>query len=232
MPSTTTKIPRTGTQSTIVLDPEEFEAVALESGERSAGAERSEPDERAQRAGGRVQRGAGGRLRAAAAGGRRRGATYRTMFALCYGLGLRAGEACGLLLRDVDTTRDLLLVRGGKFGKSRLVPHGPRVAALLGEQLARRHRSGVLSGEEPLFTFDGSRSVHPGTATHTFHQLVTTLDLPVPNGVSRPTLHSLRHSFAVGACCAGIAKGLTRRPGCTSSRRSWVTSTRPRPPSI
>ena len=64
MPSTTTKIPRTGTPSTFMLDPEEFEAAALESGERSAGAERSEPDERAQR-------GAGGTLRAAAAGGRR-----------------------------------------------------------------------------------------------------------------------------------------------------------------
>jgi putative transposase len=41
----------------------------LESGERSAGAERSEPDERAQRAGGRAQRGAGGTLRAAAGRG-------------------------------------------------------------------------------------------------------------------------------------------------------------------
>jgi putative transposase len=71
MPSRTTKIPRTGTQSRIVLDPEEFEAAALESSERSAGGERSEPDERAQRAGGRAQRGAGGTLRAAA-GGRRR----------------------------------------------------------------------------------------------------------------------------------------------------------------
>jgi integrase len=61
----------------------------------------------------------------------RRGTTYRTMFALCYGLGRRAGEVCGLRLGDVDTTRALLVVRGGKFGKTRLVPHGPRIAALL-----------------------------------------------------------------------------------------------------
>ena len=40
----------------------------LELRERSAGAERNEPDERAQRAGGRAQRGAGGTLRAAAGG--------------------------------------------------------------------------------------------------------------------------------------------------------------------
>ena len=59
----------------------------------------------------------------------RRGASYRTIFTLCYGLGLRAGEACGLLLRDVDTTRDLLVVRGGKFGICRF-RHMPNYVAL------------------------------------------------------------------------------------------------------
>jgi integrase len=48
---------------------------------------------------------------------------YRAICALCYGLGLRAGETCGLRLRDIDTDRCLVVVRGGKFGKSRLVPH-------------------------------------------------------------------------------------------------------------
>jgi putative transposase len=60
--STRTKTPsRTGTQSAIVLDPGEFEVAGLESGERSAGGERSEP-------GGRATRGAGGTLRAAVGG--------------------------------------------------------------------------------------------------------------------------------------------------------------------
>src|SRR5438034_6875003 len=62
--STTTRS-RT-TKSTIELDASEFGGPGLESGERSAGGERSESDERAQRAGGRAQRGAGGTLRAAA----------------------------------------------------------------------------------------------------------------------------------------------------------------------
>jgi integrase len=137
-----------------------------------------------------------------------RGVTYRTIFALCYGLGLRAGEASGLLLRDVDITRDLLVVRGGKFGKSRLVPHGPRIAALLGEQLERRRAGGAVSGEEPLFTFDGGRNVHSHGASQTFHQLVLTLDLPVPDGVSPPRLHSLRHSFAVGCLLCWYREGL------------------------
>jgi integrase len=130
------------------------------------------------------------------------------MFALSYGLGLRAGEMCGLCLGDVDTARDLLVVRGGKFGKSRLVPHGPRIAELIAEQHQRRRRDGAVNDQEPLFTFNGTRHVHPGTASQTFHQLVLTLDLPVPDGVSPPTLHSLRHSFAVGCLLRWYREGL------------------------
>lgn len=123
-----------------------------------------------------------------------RGQTYHCIFALCYGLGLRAGEACGLRIGDVDADRQLLVVRGGKFGKSRLVPHGPRIAELLAAQVERRGGC----NDDPLFSFDGQRCVHPGTASQTFHRLVAELDLPVPDGVSSPHLHSLRHSFAVG----------------------------------
>ncbi|MBV9278442.1 MAG: tyrosine-type recombinase/integrase, partial [Chloroflexi bacterium] len=128
-----------------------------------------------------------------------RGATYRTIFALCYGLGLRAGEACGLRRGDVDLDRGLLVVRGGKFGKSRLVPFGPRIGELLAEQVARRAATGpALEAGAPLFSFDGRRCVHPGTASQAFHHLVATLDLPVADGVAPPRLHDLRHSFAVG----------------------------------
>jgi integrase len=123
-----------------------------------------------------------------------RGQTYHAIFALCYGLGLRAGEACGLRLGDVDVERQLLVVRGGKFGKSRLVPHGPHIGDLLVRQLERRGGS----SDDPLFSFDGRRSVHPGSASQTFHCLVVELAFPVPDGVCTPHLHSLRHSFAVG----------------------------------
>jgi integrase len=123
-----------------------------------------------------------------------RGATYHTIFALCYGLGLRVGEACGLRIDDVDTERQLLTVRGGKFGKSRLVPHGPRIGDLLARQIERRH----ASREDPLFSFDGRRSVNPCSASQTFHHLVAELSFPVPDGVAAPRLHCLRHSFAVG----------------------------------
>ncbi len=140
---------------------------------------------------------------------RERGSTYRTIFALCYGLGLRAGEACGLRLGDVDVERSLLIVRGGKFGKSRLVPHGPRIAELVSEQVERRRAvCAQWDDQVPLFSFDGRTCVHPGTASQMFHHLVATLDLRVPDGVSPPRLHDLRHSFAVGCLLRWYREGL------------------------
>jgi integrase len=137
-----------------------------------------------------------------------RGPTYHAIFALCYALGLRASEACGLRLGDADAGRSLLVVRGGKFGKSRLVPHGPRVAALVSGQTARRAHAGAADAHAPLFTFDGRRPVHPGTASQAFHRLVAALDLPVPDGVSPPRLHDLRHSFAVGCLLGWYREGI------------------------
>lgn len=137
-----------------------------------------------------------------------RGPTYHVIFGLCYGLGLRAGEACGLRLGDVDVDRQLLVVRGGKFGKSRLVPHGPRIGDLLTRQLERRRVEGAQEPDAPLFTFDSRRSVHPGTASLTFHRLVLELAFSAPDGVTPPHLHCLRHSFAVGCLLRWYREGL------------------------
>lgn len=138
-----------------------------------------------------------------------RGPTYHAVFALAYGLGLRAGEVCGLRIGDVDTDRSLLVVVGGKFGKSRLVPYGPQIAELVAAQLERRRAGGpTLDTDAPLFTFDGHRSIHPGTASQTFHHLIPSLDLPVPAGVTPPRLHSLRHSFAVGCLLRWYREGV------------------------
>lgn len=133
-----------------------------------------------------------------------RGSTYHTIFALCFGLGLRVGEACGLRIGDIDAERELLTVRGGKFGKSRLVPHGPRVGELLARQVERRH----AAHDDPLFSFDGRRCIHPCSASQVFHQLVTELAFPVPDGVAPPRLHCLRHSFAVGCLARWYREGV------------------------
>ncbi len=74
--------------------------------------------------------------------------------------------------------------------------------------MRRRQADGATSPDAALFSFDGRNSVHPGTASATFHRLVATLDLTVPDGVCPPTLHSLRHSFAVGCLLRWYREGL------------------------
>lgn len=136
-----------------------------------------------------------------------RGPTYHAIFSLCYGLGLRVGEACNLHLNDIDTARQLLIVHGGKFGKSRLVPFGPRIGELLALQLKRRREQGGAE-EAPLFTFDGQHCLNPCGVSETFSRLTAELAFPVPQGTSAPRLHCLRHSFAVGCLLRWYREGL------------------------
>jgi site-specific recombinase XerD len=144
------------------------------------------------------------------AGAPLRGPTYRTIFALLYGLGLRVGEVARLQRDEVDGERAVLLVRATKFGKSRLVPFGPHMAALLREYLERSgaHR-GAPPPDAPVFSFRGGRAVHPGTISQTFHHLLPRLALALPAGTAPPRVHDLRHAFAVGTLLrwyrAGIA---------------------------
>ncbi|MCL4486858.1 MAG: tyrosine-type recombinase/integrase [Chloroflexi bacterium] len=141
-----------------------------------------------------------------------RGVTYRTIFALLYGLGLRVGEVSRLCVKDLDFDRSLLVIRQTKFLKSRLVPFGPHQKELLREYLQRRaEQHGPPRADSPVFTFRGGHAIHPCTISQTFHHLVPQLGLPVSPGVSAPRVHDLRHSFAVGTLLrwyqAGIAPG-------------------------
>jgi len=136
-----------------------------------------------------------------------RGPTYRTIFALLYGLGLRVGEVSRLQRQDVDLDRDLLRIRGTKFGKDRLVPFGPRMARLLHRHLELRGND-VLVPEAPLFSFTKRGHVHPGTISQTFRHLVPKLGLVVPSGTAAPRVHDLRHAFAVGTLLRWYREGV------------------------
>jgi integrase len=138
-----------------------------------------------------------------------RGPTYRTVFALLYGLGLRVGEVSRLRLQDLDLQRQLLIIRQTKFSKDRLVPFGPRIGQLIRDHLHRRSaHSGPLPPDAPLFYFQNHRPIHPGTISQTFHQLVPRLELEIPPGVRSPHLHDLRHAFAVGALLRWYREGV------------------------
>jgi len=128
-----------------------------------------------------------------------RGPTYATIFALLAGLGLRIGEVSRLQCGDVDLQRDVLLVRNSKFGKSRLVPFGPRLAARLRAYAAlREKRLGFPTPEAPFFTWNGRSTIVPNSIRNAFRDhLLPRLALHVPVGTRAPCVHGLRHTFAV-----------------------------------
>lgn len=127
----------------------------------------------------------------------RRGPTYRLVFALLYALGLRVGEAARLRHSDIDFERQLLVIHGTKFGKTRLVPFGPKLGTELRQYVALR-ADHLRAPDAPVFSFTRRGAIHPGTISQTFHHLVPRLGLVVPAGVAPPRAHDMRHAFAVG----------------------------------
>jgi integrase len=130
---------------------------------------------------------------------RQRGSTYATIFAIIATLGLRIGEASRLRCGDVDLQREILLIRNSKFGKSRYVPFGPRLAARLRDYFTlRERRLGLPVPDAPLFTWNGRSPVVTNSIRNAFRDhIMPQLALNVPDGTYPPCVHGLRHTFAV-----------------------------------
>ena len=140
-----------------------------------------------------------------------RGETYRMIFAILYGLGLRVGEVSRLRRKDVDLANRLLVIRKTKFGKDRLVPFGPQMAREITEYLQREEVcSGVSTPDCAVFSFakDRQRLIRTTTMSWIFHKLIAELILVIPAGVAPPHLHCLRHSFAVGTLLRWYRTGI------------------------
>lgn len=140
-----------------------------------------------------------------------RGATYKMIFALLYGLGLRVGEVSRLCRKDVDFDAQLLMIRQTKFGKDRLVPFGPRMAHAITTFLEREESLyGPIAPDCAVFSFSKRKRTPIGTGTisWTFHKILPSLHLKVPPGVAAPHLHCLRHSFAVGTLLRWYQEGV------------------------
>ncbi len=125
---------------------------------------------------------------------------YTLIFRLMYALGLRVGEVVRLCHADVDRTRQLLVIRQTKFGKSRLVPCGPKLWEHIEDHLTNRANwHGKWQPDDPLFSFSNDRKkpIRSETISLTFHRLLPKIELTLNEGTNPPCLHCLRHSFAV-----------------------------------
>lgn len=124
-----------------------------------------------------------------------RTATYKTLIGLLAITGMRVGEAVALDDRDIDPRRAVLVIRKAKFAKSREVPlHSSSMQALEGyrrdrDRLASRHRSASF-----FVSTVGTRLIY-NNVHETFLRLVYAAGLGRRR--PRPTIHDLRHTFAI-----------------------------------
>lgn len=137
-----------------------------------------------------------------------RGHTYSTLFGLLACTGLRVSEA--LHLRFQDITNDGLIIRCTKFHKSRLVPlHATAIVALKRYLVLRRAFSPL---DQHVFISLRRRPLLLADAETAFHDAAKTINLYRGPGLPHPTIHSLRHTFAVRALesCPDCRDQITR----------------------
>jgi integrase/recombinase XerD len=120
--------------------------------------------------------------------------TYRALISLLAATGLRISEALGLQVTDLD--RDGLLIRKTKFQKTRLVPLHPTARTGLEAYLQHPVRPRAIT--PAVFVSDWGHRLRYPEVHAVFRRLVAQAGLHAGSG-RPPTLHGLRHTFAVRA---------------------------------
>ena len=141
--------------------------------------------------------------------------TYHHLFGLLAATGLRISEA--LALQRSDLTNDGLVVRHGKFGKSRLLPLHPTTRQALDRYVAIRGRLGG-SGDD-LFVVKTGRAPTKTRVYVVFVRLARQLGFRGEKGTPGPRLHDLRHTFAVRSleACAHDRRAVTHHMAALST---------------
>ncbi len=130
-----------------------------------------------------------------------RGCTHSTLFGLLAVTGMRIGEAVALDRDDVDLQAEVLIVRVGKGGKSRLVPIDATTNDVLGRYSEKRDDTLPRVNTPAFFVSERGRRVSAWSAEKNFITVSHSIGLRAPTVDGRrgrgPRLHDLRHRFAV-----------------------------------
>jgi integrase/recombinase XerD len=122
---------------------------------------------------------------------------YYTLFGLLSVSGLRVNEAQHLEVPDVDLAAAVLTIRGGKFGKTRLVPLHASTCHVLAEYLRRRTRHwGQRPVSAQVFLSSRGHRLDGADIRRTFYAVSRQIGLRGRADRHGPRLHDLRHRFA------------------------------------
>ena len=124
-------------------------------------------------------------------------ATFRTLFGLLIATGMRIGEAIALDRADFDADLGTLIVRHGKFGKSRELPLQATTTSALTGYLRRRDRPRPAGTTEALLISTVGTRLWMSDVQTAFRTLRARAGILPRSAACRPRLHDMRHSFAV-----------------------------------
>jgi integrase/recombinase XerD len=124
---------------------------------------------------------------------------WYTLIGLLASTGLRIGEALRLKESDVrlEAAPPHLLIVETKFNKTRLVPLHPTTAEKLRRYADQRKQLGYDTLSDYFFISESGKALHRRAAWCSFRRLVKRLGINSPKDGRRPSLHCLRHAFAV-----------------------------------
>jgi integrase/recombinase XerD len=136
--------------------------------------------------------------------------TYRTIIGLLASTGLRASEAIRLRVSDVQLDCDptVLHVFETKFRKSRWVPLHSTTAEVLRDYKEHRSEDRAVQPTDPFFISNAGKPIPYYTLKNLFARLVRQLGIAAAPHSRSPSLHSLRHTFAVQRLTGWYQEGL------------------------
>ncbi len=136
-----------------------------------------------------------------------RRATISTLIGLLAVTGIRVGEVIGLDRDDVDLAGRQLVVRHGKFDKTRHVWLHPSSVHALNRYRRLRDVLAPDTGTTAFFVSAAGTRLLYCNVHNTFHRLVGLAGLAPRSDRCRPRIHDLRHSFVVQAMLDAYAAG-------------------------
>jgi site-specific recombinase XerD len=125
-----------------------------------------------------------------------------------YGAGLRRSEALKLKLSDFDGPQSLLQIHATKFFKSRIVPLGTSVSAIVRAYHAKRIKHCPTDLNSSLFCKRNGEPLTGSAIAAAFRRLRASAGIRREGGSRKqPRLHDLRHSAAVHRVTAWYRRG-------------------------
>ncbi|MFN7970794.1 MAG: tyrosine-type recombinase/integrase [Acidobacteriota bacterium] len=139
--------------------------------------------------------------------------TYATFFGLLLSTGLRLREAVDLSMADVhlEDRPPVIVVRNGKFRKTRMVPLHPSVAKELARYATKKRELGYDGYSDSFFVSERANRLQPMSVHHSFHRVLSLAGIARTRDGRRPTLHACRHTFAVRRLVAWQEAGVDVR---------------------